>query len=152
MGHEKVTSACRFFFSTGIRPFCTFAVKRSSSLASKINLAAIIDDSSCNEDQESSWTQRFQDFVQVNMTISIFMKFLKINFLKPKRTRKLMYVKISVNKKFIYLNYKQLKFYLNETREKKEDKIKKIKLKIINYIVYNFHIFFISIFVFLSRI
>lgn len=62
-----------------------------------------------------------------------------------------MYVKISVNKKFIYLNYK-LKFYLNETREKKEDKIKKIKLKIINYIVYNFHIFFISIFVFLSRI
>lgn len=52
-----------------------------------------------------------------------------------------MYVKISVNKKFIYLNYKQLKFYLNEAREKKEDKIKKIKLKIINYIVYNFHIF-----------
>lgn len=80
------------------------------------------------------------------------MKFLKINFLKQKRTRKLMYVKISVNKKFIYLNYKQLKFYLNETREKKEDKIKKIKLKIINYIVYNFYIFFISIFVFLSRI
>lgn len=52
-----------------------------------------------------------------------------------------MYVKISVNKKFIYLNYKQLKFYLNETREKKEDKIKKIKLKIINYIIYNFYIF-----------
>lgn len=63
-----------------------------------------------------------------------------------------MYVKISVNKKFIYLNYKQLKFYLNEAREKKKDKIKKIKLKIINYIVYNFYIFFISIFVFLSRI
>lgn len=76
------------FFSTGIRPFCTFAVKRSSSLASKINLATIIDDSSCNEIKNLLGSRRFQDFVQVNMTISIFMKFWKINFLKDKTNRK----------------------------------------------------------------
>ena len=47
MGHEKVTSACHFFFfPTVIRPFCTFAVKRYSFSASGINLyETIINDS-----------------------------------------------------------------------------------------------------------
>lgn len=49
---------------------------------------------------------------------------LENQFLKAKTNKKIDVIKISV-KKFIYLlNYKQLKFYLNEARERKKDKVK----------------------------